>query len=206
MNEQELYRPNNHVVDFGQLEKARKDKPTAEVLRLRWGLDASKTGRVFCDEEECRERLNAGQLPPVLTPAQFSRISSGLPYGDPDADSSCAIEGFVSGAAHDRQSDPFAGHPDYHEYLKLSGPVKEALRHDFKSFLFLKQRGKLQSVVEAVHAQLARDVETAETEARRRSDERASADVVNSPQYKALAARLKGNRNYPGLCEGRSLS
>lgn len=185
-------------VDFDQLQHAKTDASIARLYRTQWGLDRSVTGKVFCDEAECQERLDQGLLPPILSAMQFSRISQGLPYGDMDDDPDPMASIQASRAASPQES-PHRGHPLYAEYAALSVPVKAALRNDFSCFLFMKQRGKLDSLVAHVYEQLASDATKAASAERKREQERALEENLKSPEYQALAARLKGNRNYPGL-------
>ncbi len=185
-------------VDFDQLKEAKTDGSIARLYRTQWGLDQSATGKVFCDEAECQERLNQGLLPPVLTAAQFSRISQGLPYGDMDDDldptamieASRAASPQVSRAASSKES-PYRSHPSYSEFAALPAPVKEALRNDFKCFLFVKQRGNFDAMVDSVYARLGREAEDdARAEQKRRFEQELAAEAA-TPEFQALMARRK---------------
>lgn len=183
------------TVDFDILQRARSEKGIAMLLRSQWHLDKSQTGKVFCDEAECRERLNNGFLPPVLTPAQFAKISQGLPYGADDDDPDLGMTIQASSSYAGAGADPYVAHPLYPEYAALSAPVKDALRNDFRSFLFLKERGRLDAIVSAVHEQLARDATRAAAAERKRVQEKAIADAVNTPEYQQLIARRNAKRS-----------
>lgn len=182
-------------VDFDQLKLAATDASIARLYRTQWGLDHSVTGKVYCTEEECRERLEQGLLPPVLTPAQFARISQGLPYGDPDNDPDPGMTVQTARSSAGSGTDPYSTHPSYAEWRSLSVPVKEALRNDFRVFLDLKQRGRLDAVVNAVHEQLARDAERAAADERKRAEERAIEAAASSPEFQQLLARRNARRN-----------
>ena len=194
----------SRVVDFDLLEKGKSDPTTAMWLRHKFGLDTSKDGSVFCDEAECRERLAAGLLPPVLTPAQFAKLSRGVPYGDSDSDVTGVLAEVTQagGETHPR-TNPFATHPHFSEYQALPHLVKAELGGDFRSFLFLKQRGKLGAVIDSIYEHLAREA----SETARRDVELAHQHTLKvaaeTPEYRALAARYKGNKNYPGLQDQR---
>ncbi len=182
-------------VDFDQLREAKTDASIARLYRTQWGLDCSKTGKLFCDEAECQERLDSGSLPPVLTAAQFSRISQGQPYGDMDDDPDpfASIEVARSGAPS--SVSPHVGHPLYREYNALPKSVKEALRNDFTCFLFVKQRGTLDAVIGSVYERLAREAQQDAQAARKREQERAVAEAMETPRGQAMKELLEKRRS-----------
>ena len=134
---------NPMIVNFDQLASAKCDSNSAKLLRLKFGLDESKSGRVYVDEEECQERLDAGMLPPVLSARQFARLSKGLPYGDLDSDD-MSIIGELSERAQvpTQHASPYSSHPEYREFLQLSQPVR------------VEERLSRQGRVEVAHEQL----------------------------------------------------
>lgn len=193
---------NPMIVNFDQLASAKCDPYSAKILRLKFGLDESKSGRVYVDEQECQERLDNGTLPPVLTAKQFERISQGLPYGDLDSDDMSTISELSERMQVSTQhASPYSSHPEYQEFLQLSQPVRDALRGDFQNYLFLKRRGALQGVIDTVYGQLAGAARQADEQARSRANKLAieEAGLRDPARYRAVASRLARSGNYPGL-------
>ncbi len=188
----------NLTVDFEMLKAAETDVSIARLFRSAWGLDRSQTGEVVCGEEECRERLDQGLLPPVLTPAQFARISRGLAYRDADDDSDpiASIEAARSGASSG--TSPHAGHPLYREYAALPAPIKASLRNDFTCFLFVKQRGALDSLTASVYERLAQEAEQDAKATRERERERAVAEAMETPRGQAMRELLEKRHSHRG--------
>ena len=185
-------------VDFDQLAQAKTCATIARLYRSQWNLDRSATGELVCSEEECQDRLDRGLLPPVLSAQQFARISRGLPYGDADddTDSIATIESVradshqVSRSASSKDG-PYRSHPSYSEFAALPAPIKEALRNDFKCFLFVKQRGNFDAMVESVYARLGREAEDDARAEQKRRFEQELAAAAAAPEFEALMARRK---------------
>lgn len=178
------------TVDFEQLVQAKTDGSIARLYRTQWGLDQSATGEVICSEEECQERIDKGLLPPVLTARQFARISRGLPYGDLDEDDDPMASIQAARAASSTES-PYRGHPLYAEFQALPAPIKEAVRNDFKCFVFVKQRGNFDAMVDSVYARLGREAEQDSRAEQKRRFKQELAAAAATPEFEALMARRK---------------
>ena len=190
-------------INFDLLRKAATDDNMAKILRLQWQLDQGSDGSVVCSRADIEAMLANGTLEPVLTVEQFVRISRGKAYG------ACSATSPAPASAHavsrGKSDGQWESHPDWNEYKGLSEPMKRALHHDFRSFLFVKRRGALASLAHIVGAQ----IESTAAERVRVHDLQAleqavqDAPLVDADRFNAALARVQGNRNYPGLQQKR---
>lgn len=186
------------VVDFEALERARTEVAIARLLRTQWGLDRSVSGKVYCDAFECAERIKSGDLPPVLKPVQFERISMGLAWGsDDDPNVSGTIEAIRS--HEEPRPDVYREHPSYAEWQALPASIKSELRNDFRVYTYLKKHGQLAAVVDAIFERDAREASRGAETQRKRDFEAELEAAKQTDRYKEMVARLRNNKNYPGL-------
>ncbi len=98
----------------------------------------------------------------------------------------------------------FAEHIDWPEYAALPAPVRKAMDNDFQTFLFVKQRGTLSSLIEGVRADQTKAIKE-----KALSDERIALetglasllteDSTEGREYRAFVDSVQGNPRYPGL-------
>ena len=189
-------------INFDQVRAAAHDDIAAKILREKWQLDdrSSASGSVVCDQADIERMLSSGRLEPVLSVAQFVRISHGKAYG---------TAGTTSPAQSAAHAEPlgvtdgtnWSNHPDWQEYQALSGPMKSAVRNDFRCFLFIKRRGGLASLAETVGSQIEREAAAQSTDRAKRAQEEMveAAPVLEAARFASALAWAQGKRNYPNL-------
>lgn len=189
-------------IDFDQLRAGATDDITAKVLRERFMLDerSSASGAVVCDRQDIERLLASGQLEPVLSVEQYLCISRGKSYG------AASHRPATPGALHAEplganDGTNWAGHPDWSEYQALSEPMKSALHHDFRTYLFVKRRGGLASLTQSVGDRIESSVAEQARAHDRASIERAVEDapVVEAERFNAALQWAQGKKSYPGL-------
>lgn len=188
-------------INFDQVRAAAHDDIAAKILREKWMLDdrSSANGSVICDRGDIERMLASGRLEPVLTTEQFLSVSRGKAYGaagavDPDHPSPRA----EPLGKNDRQ---WESHPDWSDYKALSEPMKAALQHDFRTYLFVRRRGEIASLSEIVGGRIEADArERSRASAKRTQEEALEALPVREPErFQAALNWAKGKKNYPGL-------
>ena len=189
-------------INFDQVRAAAHDDIAAKILREKWQLDdrSSASGAVVCDHADIERLLASGRLEPVLSVEQFVRISHGKHYGSAGT---TAPAQSTTHAAQIGATDGtnWANHPDWQEYQALSGPMKSAVRNDFRCFLFIKRRGGLANLAETVGSQIEREAAAQSTDQAKRAQEEMveAAPVLEAARFASALAWAKGKKNYPGL-------
>lgn len=193
------------IVDFTEVRKAKDDDNSAKLLRYKWGLDRGSDGSVTCSPSDIEKMLADGRLEPILTVAEFASISLGKAYG---AAGTTAPAQSTTHAAPLVATDGtnWSSHPDHQEYQALSGPMKSAVRHDFRCFLFVKRRGGLPSLAETVGSQIEREATAQSTDRAKRAQEQMVEDapVLEAERFAAALKWAKGKKGYPGLQKARA--
>ena len=188
-------------INFDQVRAAARDDIAAKVLREKWQLDdrSSASGAVVCDRGDIERMLSSGRLEPVLSVEQFVRISHGKAYGA--AGTTAPAQSTHAAPLGASDGTNWANHPDWAEFQSLSEPMKAAVDHDFRNFLFVKRRVGLASLAETVGGLIeASSREQSRVSARRTQEAAIEAlPVREAERFQAALSWAKGKKNYPGL-------
>lgn len=189
-------------INFDQVRAAASDDIAAKILREKWQLDdrSSASGAVICDRADIERLLASGRLEPVLSVEQFLRISQGKSYGS--AGTTFPVHSTIHAEPLGMTDGTnWTHHPDWAEFQSLSEPMRAAVRHDFRSFLFVKRRGGIASLAETVGGLIEATAREQSRVSSRRTQEAAleALPVREAERFQAALVWANGKKNYPGL-------